>query len=494
MFPQKCYFLVTTLFVLAVAVVAAVPAVAQTTWTGAADNTTWNNAGNWSSGALPASTDDIVFDATGSYNDGGADGDVDIAIGAAFTINSLNISGDLGSASGVTQSDANETHNLLDGGAGAGPLTIDGADGSGFSINYVAPASPGTSVASRNHNVRFNAPIVFTVLNPIISRSGDDSSAKQLIFNRNVTAADQVMTLSNTSSNINDAIRFDNNSTTTWASTLITQGAVRSNGGTGVTNTTLGVDGSTVTTASVGNTSVSSDPGDGGTHNNFNNWVLGTAGWTEFSAFGGTATTETFNINGNITGGAANVDFDLDSGNNDLLVFTAASTIDVLSRLNVEGVPSDQTGSRITFDGTIIQAAGGVVFASDVDRTVNGSGTIHFDLDKDITSGATNYNNLAWDVRTNFEIDGFTVDFNLTNGSLTAAEYVLVDYGLGATPTGSLAGTTAFASVIDLPTGYFLDYTTNSQIRLVVIPEPSFLGMLGIGCVGLAARRHRRRT
>lgn len=137
----------------------------------------------------------------------------------------------------------------------------------------------------------------------------------------------------------------------------------------------------------------------------------------------------------------------------------------------------------------------GVRFAADAqgDGIVQGNGSILFELDTAITSGAVNYGGLAWDVEQRFDIDNFTVDFSLTNGPLTELAYVLIDY---SHLNGLLSGSTdVFASVNNTPIGYELDYQTNDQIRLVsttsAVPEPTAFTLFGFWAIGIVGRRRR---
>ncbi len=74
--------------------------------------------------------------------------------------------------------------------------------------------------------------------------------------------------------------------------------------------------------------------------------------------------------------------------------------------------------------------------------------------------------------------DADTLVFNILNAP-SLGLYTLVSY------TGSLSG--EFNSVIGLPDGYSIDYSTNGQINL--IPEPTAISLLGLGALGLLRRR-----
>jgi hypothetical protein len=76
------------------------------------------------------------------------------------------------------------------------------------------------------------------------------------------------------------------------------------------------------------------------------------------------------------------------------------------------------------------------------------------------------------------------VDFDDIGADLDGtSSYVFASYG-------SLLGGT-FASVIDLPTGYAINYGTgtNSTLALVPVPEPGCALLGGLGCLLLLRRR-----
>lgn len=77
------------LFISALWILVSSFASAQVTWTGGGDGTSWNDAANWSSGLIPAVTDDVILDNTAiltSY-------DVNLPTGSTtVTVNSIEIS------------------------------------------------------------------------------------------------------------------------------------------------------------------------------------------------------------------------------------------------------------------------------------------------------------------------------------------------------------------------------------------------------------------
>jgi len=77
-----------------------------------------------------------------------------------------------------------------------------------------------------------------------------------------------------------------------------------------------------------------------------------------------------------------------------------------------------------------------------------------------------------------------TVDFDVV-GTPSHTAYVFATYG-------TLVGT-SFGNVVDLPSGYQIDYNYqgNNQIALVTVPEPSTMAILITATLGLAPRRRR---
>ena len=114
--------------------------------------------------------------------------------------------------------------------------------------------------------------------------------------------------------------------------------------------------------------------------------------------------------------------------------------------------------------------------------SVNGNLTISGTLDVEYDGGGSLIDLLA--VTGNLNIGSATVDFAPLNSSLTGSPYIFATYG-------SLIGS-QFASVVDLPGGYTIDYaydngTTTTNIALV--PEPTVALLAGLGVLGLLRRR-----
>ncbi len=174
---------------------------------------------------------------------------------------------------------------------------------------------------------------------------------------------------------------------------------------------------------------------------------------------------------------------------------TAGST-----RLNTGSSLTASTGIAVTDGflqgdtGTFTATTGGISITSN-GQVAPGSagigtvGTLNF-------GGATTFgngSNLNIDLLGDtFDVLAITGNIDLSSssdnvtfaatGTQTLSRYVFATY------TGSLSGT--FNSVVNLPTGYVMDYGTSGQIALNVVPEPTSLAALGL--FGLAAMRRRR--
>jgi len=85
---------------------------------------------------------------------------------------------------------------------------------------------------------------------------------------------------------------------------------------------------------------------------------------------------------------------------------------------------------------------------------------------------------------TGLDITTGVVDF-ATLGTLDDAAYVIADYT-------SLTGST-FASVVNLPNGYVIDYhyKNGTKIAVAAVPEPGSFVLMGLGVAGLVLRRRK---
>jgi autotransporter-associated beta strand protein len=76
------------------------------------------------------------------------------------------------------------------------------------------------------------------------------------------------------------------------------------------------------------------------------------------------------------------------------------------------------------------------------------------------------------------------LDISMLGGSTPTGTYTIASY------TGTLTGT--FTTVVGLPVGYQVDYSTPGVVLLDAVPEPTSLGLLSLAAMGLMCRRSRR--
>jgi autotransporter-associated beta strand protein len=159
------------------------------------------------------------------------------------------------------------------------------------------------------------------------------------------------------------------------------------------------------------------------------------------------------------------------------------------------GVANGYTGNTTVNAGTLILAANGSISGSPLvdikagatfdttSQTFTMLGTQTFRFTINGTTGQVGTLNAGW-----LDITNGVVDFS-TIGVLTSSAYVIANYSY-------LTGA-AFSSVLDLPTGYTLDYTYGTfanEIALVqTVPEPSTWAML-LGGLGMLTMFRRRRA
>jgi autotransporter-associated beta strand protein len=117
----------------------------------------------------------------------------------------------------------------------------------------------------------------------------------------------------------------------------------------------------------------------------------------------------------------------------------------------------------------------------------SGAGNLMVEYDGDAGADLIDLLNVAG----NFDITAMTVDFDLLplGDPLDDAAIVFAKYG-------SLIG--AFATEIDTPTGYVIDYAYNdgssaNNIALVAIPEPFAVALAMLGVLGLCCHRRQQR-
>ena len=131
--------------------------------------------------------------------------------------------------------------------------------------------------------------------------------------------------------------------------------------------------------------------------------------------------------------------------------------------------------------GTVAPGASIESFGISGNADIDGTFVVEFD-----GAGAGSIDLL--DVTGLLDIAAATVDFNQLGATLDDAAYLFASYGTLAGP---------FASVIDLPAGYTIDYAFNdgidsNNIALVAVPEPTAAAALAVAGLGLLARRRRR--
>jgi autotransporter-associated beta strand protein len=123
--------------------------------------------------------------------------------------------------------------------------------------------------------------------------------------------------------------------------------------------------------------------------------------------------------------------------------------------------------------------------------SVSGAGTLLIEYDGDVVTPIDLLN-----VAANLDVSAMALDFNNIDGLLTPLPIDGGGFGTGAyvfAKYGSLTGT--FASVSDLPAGYYVEYAYNDGIssnNIAVVPEPSTLFLTGTGLLALALIRKRR--
>lgn len=137
------------------------------------------------------------------------------------------------------------------------------------------------------------------------------------------------------------------------------------------------------------------------------------------------------------------------------------------------------TTGTVSFTGAGFINAGNSVGTLGVAAADLGGGTLKVEFD----TGTINLIDL-FSIAGLLDIGGATVDFDDIGNDLDGtSSYVFASYG-------SLFGGT-FASVIDLPTGYTINYGTgtNSTLALVPVPESGCALLGGLGCLLLLRRR-----
>jgi len=132
---------------------------------------------------------------------------------------------------------------------------------------------------------------------------------------------------------------------------------------------------------------------------------------------------------------------------------------------------------------TVVDVGGHVAPGNSIGTlTVSGSMTINGTLDVEYDDSLPQQIDLL-NVSGTLDITSATVDFaDISDGTigLSGSAYVFATYG---TLTGS-----QFASVVDLPTGYTIDYAYGGN-NIALVPEPTAALLAGLGLLGLLRRR-----
>jgi len=273
------------------------------------------------------------------------------------------------------------------------------------------------------------------------------------------------------------SIRHEYGSLTTWTTN---KGDLRidaggsldlwDNNNDGVFVDSLDGDGSVIRTRdAVGNITVGVDNGDG----SFGGSISNAVGTTNFIKTG-TGT--------QVLGGAS--------------TYTGTTTV-AAGVLVVNGDIS--TSSLVTvMDGAALQGTGtvGSMLVSDVGHvapgnsigtlTIMGSMTINGTLDVEYDDSLPGQKIDLLNVSGDLDIASATVDFaDISTGpiGLSGIAYVFATYG---TLNGGLGGT--FASVVDLPSGYTIDYAYAGN-NIALVPEPTVALLGALGLLGLLRRR-----
>jgi len=163
----------------------------------------------------------------------------------------------------------------------------------------------------------------------------------------------------------------------------------------------------------------------------------------------------------------------------------------VLEVDNVIVAPGGTLAGNASVIGTVSVASGGTLAPGDGTAGSIGTLTVNGAVDFAPSVGGLGLLEIDIDgsssdllvVTGNLDVTGTTIDLNFL-GPVFRFEHVIAEYG-------TLSGT--FGSVVNLPSGWFVDYHFGGLNRIAIVPEPSALVLAGLGIAGAAGWRLRRR-
>lgn len=178
-----------------------------------------------------------------------------------------------------------------------------------------------------------------------------------------------------------------------------------------------------------------------------------------------------------VGGGTGNMALVRDGGTLEVDMVIVASGGTLAGDSSVVGTVSVATGGVIAPGDGTAGSLGTLSVTGDADFSplVGGPGLLEIDIDGLLCDMLS--------VSGDLDIAGATLDLNFI-GPPSGMAYLIADYG-------TLTGT--FGSVVDLPAGWYVDYTFGGMNKIAVVPEPSAIVLAGLGLAGVAAWRLRRR-
>lgn len=178
-----------------------------------------------------------------------------------------------------------------------------------------------------------------------------------------------------------------------------------------------------------------------------------------------------------VGGGTGNMALVRDGGTLEVDMVIVAPGGTLAGNSSVVGTVNVATGGVIAPGDGTAGSLGTLSVTGDADFSplVGGPGLLEIDIDGLLcdmlsVSGA-------------LDLSGATLDLNFI-GPPSGMAYLIADYG-------TLTGT--FGSVVDLPAGWYVDYTFGGMNKIAVVPEPSAIVLAGLGLAGIAAWRLRRK-